>query len=89
MRKTHTIARAIGQSPRKQAEFAKKRAEQTKELEIDTTTKRGRPPKPRPPKKKDVQGLKNRAESIEGSEMPQVEFAEETAGMPKEGFNGN
>ena len=69
--KTHTIARAIGQSARKQQEYAATRNKHTKDCIIDTTTKRGRPPKPKAPQPEAVEALRNRVESVEGSEVPE------------------
>lgn len=62
--KTHTIARAIGLSPRKQEIYAAGRAAHTAECIIKTSK-----PRKSKPKKKEIAGLKDRAESIEGSEV--------------------
>ena len=63
MNKTHTIARAIGQSPRKNAEYMAYRAKYTAELLIKTAKPRKKKVKPA-----EVEALKHRAESIEGNE---------------------
>ena len=64
--KTHTIARAIGQSARKQVEYAATRKAHTESCIIKTSK-----PRKSKPKKKDIAGLKDRAESVEGSEVPE------------------
>jgi len=101
--KTHTIAKAIGQSSRKQQIYAQGRKAHTESCIVKTSK-----PRKSKPKKKEIAGLKNRVESIEGSEpvesilrasgmlegektiysSPEVEFAMDTAGMPKQGFQG-
>jgi hypothetical protein len=62
--KTHTIARAIGQSRRKQAEYAKGRSEYTAEWLVKTSKPRKKKVRPA-----EVEKLKNRVESVEGSEV--------------------
>lgn len=95
MNKTHTIAKAIGQSPRKQAEYAAKRAIHTAECIIKTSK-----PRKKKVRQKEVEALKHRAESIEGNEAVETIItsggeqpiaprpsAPDTAGIPPEGFN--
>jgi len=67
--KTHTIAKAIGQSPRKQAKFAADRAKHTAECIIKTSK-----PRKKKVKQKEVEALKHRVESVEGSEVPEIAF---------------
>ena len=82
MNKTHATARAIGQSPRKQEIYAGIRAVHTAECIVKTHK-----PRKKKVRSTEVEKLKHRVESVEGSEVPQVEFAMDTAGIPKEGFN--
>jgi len=95
--KTHTIARAIGQSARKQQIYSAGRKVHTDSCIVKTSK-----PRKSKPKKKEIAGLKDRVESIEGSEVPEniintlgqayiqpvTEFAMDTAAVPKQGFQG-
>lgn len=61
-----------------QEDFVEDRAIHTASLLVETN----------PLDEGNIETLKNRVEAIEGSEVPVTEFADETAGVPKEGFNG-
>lgn len=96
MNKTHTIARAIGQSPRKQEIYSAGRAIHTAACIIKTSK-----PRKKKVRQKEVEALKARVESIEGNEVVETIItssgegyimprpsAPDTAGIPPQGFNG-